>query len=287
MYACYIDESGHCGERFDPNQPVEVLCGVITDMTKLFKTQREQDQILSLLDKAGIPTSELKGKEIYRGKNSWYKVEPKVRHHVINLLIEWAIERKCKFVVSPIDTKKFFARKEGGCERSRRLFFPYETGALHIILAIQRMKSGSKNNKGKTIIVFDEQNSHDDRILKILENDLSFTDGFTGYEMSKKKNHPPRLSEIVDVPHFSKSHLSKMIQIADLVGFIVNRYLLLRVYGKNESYENELATIEVWYRKIGECLIPARDLDPPSKDDFSEMLRDVRPDGWSPKKWLV
>jgi len=38
MYVCYVDESGHTGEKFDPNQPVEVLCGVVTDVTKLFKT---------------------------------------------------------------------------------------------------------------------------------------------------------------------------------------------------------------------------------------------------------
>lgn len=28
MYVCYIDESGHCGKKYNPKQPVEVLCGV-------------------------------------------------------------------------------------------------------------------------------------------------------------------------------------------------------------------------------------------------------------------
>lgn len=49
MKICYVDENGHCGEVFDPRQPVEVLCGVITDLSKLFKTQKEHSDILDYL----------------------------------------------------------------------------------------------------------------------------------------------------------------------------------------------------------------------------------------------
>ena len=58
MKICYIDESGHCGEKYNPKQPIEVLCGVITDISKLFKTQTEHRDILELLNDSGIDISE-------------------------------------------------------------------------------------------------------------------------------------------------------------------------------------------------------------------------------------
>ena len=51
MYLCYLDESGHCGKKYNPIQPVEVMCGIVTDATKLFKTQRQHQQIIDILNK--------------------------------------------------------------------------------------------------------------------------------------------------------------------------------------------------------------------------------------------
>jgi len=60
MYVCYVDESGHNGKKYNPKQPVEVLCGVLTDVTKLFKTQRELAIILKFLQKKAFPYLSLK-----------------------------------------------------------------------------------------------------------------------------------------------------------------------------------------------------------------------------------
>ena len=68
MYICYVDESSHCGEKYNPKQPVEVLCGVFTDLTKLFKTQKEQRELLDILNKNSIPASELKSADMYAGR---------------------------------------------------------------------------------------------------------------------------------------------------------------------------------------------------------------------------
>lgn len=287
MYACYIDESGHCGERYDANQPVEVVCGVITDITKLFKTQRDHHRILRILDENRIPISELKAKEIYRGKNTWYGIKHEVRYSVIDQLLEWADERTCKYIVCPIDSAKFFERKRNGCSVSNTLKFPYEAGAMNVVLAVERFKSGTKKNKGKTLVVFDEQHAHDGSIIKLIESDLTFTDGYTGYKVSRSKKQPPRLDEIIDVPFFSKSHLSTLIQLSDLVAFIVNRYILLTVFGKEESYTNEIKQIEKWYSIIHENAIPHAHINPPAKDELCNFYREVRPAGWTAKEWFV
>lgn len=284
MFACYIDESGHCGKRFNLEQPVEVVCGVITNLSKLFKTQREHGGLVKLLTNRGIPVTELKASDIYRGRNAWHGIDAVERHSVIEMLLEWAMARNCKFLVCPIDSKTFFDKKENGCSISELLQYPYEAGVMNVILGVERYKSGTPNNKGKTLVVLDEQNSHDVRIMSLLEGDLQFTDGYTGYKGQNRKTPLPRLNEIIDAPFYSRSHLSKMIQIADLVAFIAYRYLLLKVYSSEESYTNELVQIEDWFRKIETYSIPTVNINPPSIDELCTFYREVRPPGWISRK---
>ena len=288
MKACYIDESGHCGKKFNPDQPVEVLAGVLTDFYGLFKTQKEQDGIIKQLNDLRIPVSELKASQMYRDRGPWHGVHYKKRYAVIEQILQWSVDRKCKFIISPIDSKKFFERKNNACEVSNQLFYPYEAGAFNMILSVQRMSAGSKGNKGKTIMVFDEQSEHDNRLLELLSQDLDFTDGFTGYKYKpKSRKNPPRLEEIVDVPYFSKSHLSKAIQLADLVAFVVNKYLLITVYGQEEKFESEFELISKWYNIIGAHRISHTQVNPKGLDDLTKFYHEIRPDGWSYKKWIV
>jgi hypothetical protein len=288
MKACYIDESGHCGKTYNPDQPVEVIVGVMTDFYGLFKTQREQDGIIKKLNDLNIPIAELKASQMYRGRGSWHGIDYKARYNVMEQILQWSADRKCKFIVSPIDGDRFFTRKKGGCQISQLVHFPYESGAFNTILAVQRMNDGEGNNKGKTVMVFDEQSDHDGRILNLLDSDLTFTDGFTGYVYKpKSKNNPPRLGEVVDVPFFSKSHLSKAIQLADLAAFVVNKYLLLTVYGQAEKFPGELELITKWYLIIGEQRITHTHVNPKACDDLTTFYHEIRPDGWTYKKWTL
>jgi hypothetical protein len=289
MYICYIDESGHCGKKLNPEQPVEVLCGVLTDVTKLFKTQREHANLLQLLKDNGIPLSELKAADAYRGRKHWTGIEPGIRDTVFQGVFAWLNERSCRFIVCPIDTRKFFDLKASGCPLSNSFNAPYEAGAINILLGIERIQASKKKNKGKTLVVFDEQNGHDENMLRLLSGDLAFTDPYTGYTpRPRARVQEPRLQQVIDVPHFSKSHLSVLIQLADWAAFVVNRYLLLTVYGEMESYVGELEKIEGWYQAVGGALVPHTAIDPPGKEDICLYFRqEVRPDGWSAKKWRM
>jgi hypothetical protein len=281
VYICYVDESGHCGEAFDPNQPVEVLCGVLCDLTKLARTQRDHQ---NLLDDLGI--LELKTNDAYRGRRDWARVSPDVRTALFDKLASWASERKCKFVVSPIDSDRFFKAKNNGCTLCGQLHYPWEAGALHVLLGLQRVQHKKSKNKGRTIVIFDEQTRHDARLLQVLEGDLSFTDGYTGYTIPPRKKAPPRLDQIVDVPHFSKSHLAVLIQIADWAAFILNRMLCLRLYQKSESYAGETKALEGWYRQIENMSVPSRAMARPGSDPLCVLFRDgIAPQGWSWKQW--
>lgn len=288
MYVCYIDESGHCGKKYNPDQPVEVLCGVLTDVSKLFKTQRELDSIFRFLRRKNIPLSELKASDAYRGRKHWSGVKPKTRDKIFELILTWAEERTCKYVLCPIDALEFFNKKQNGCRTCATLQYPYEAGSLNVLLAVERLHKSKKKNKGKTLIVFDEQHAHNPNLTKILENDLSFTDDFTGYKTKPQtKLQERRLSQIIDVPHFSKSHLSVLIQLADWAAFIATLYLNIKVYGQKEKYPGELDKITRWYKRIGKSLIAHTAIDAPGSVGLPAFYREIRPAGWRAKKWLV
>jgi hypothetical protein len=282
MYICYVDESGHCGVKEDPAQPVEVLCGVITDLTKLTKTQREHSELLTDL---GI--AEMKASDAYRGRKEWSAVPPAERDGLFDTVMAWADERKAKFIVCPVDSQKFFSRKASGCAICQRLQYPYEAGALNVLLAVQRLQQGKKSNKGRTLVVFDEQKDHDQRLLQLIAGDLSFTDGFTDYRpRPRAKQQARRLDQIIDVPFFSKSHLATMIQVADWAAFVVNQHLQLSVYGRAEKYVGEREKLERWYRGIEANAVPSAATAPTGSDVLRRYYRaDIRPNKWAGSHW--
>ncbi len=288
MYACYFDESGHCGRKYNAEQPVEVLAGVITDVTKLFKSQRDHSRILAILTEHSIPLEELKASDAYGGRGAWKGVDPEIRDLIFEFILGWLGERWMKVIVTPVDSKSFFDAKDNGDAMAGILSFPWEAGAVHGLLALQRLQQTKKRNKGKTLLVYDEQEGHHDNLLRILSGDLSFTDGYTGYKPKPRaKEQPIRMSEIMDVPYYSKSHLAVMIQFADWVAFIVSRYLQMRVYGQAERYAGEREKISEWYRQIGRVRVSHTCLQPRSDDDLTHFLLGLRPNGWTYKDWEV
>jgi len=147
-----------------------------------------------------------------------------VRHRIFKILLEWAVERKCKFIVCPIDSKKFFKAKKKGCKISNLLKYPYEAGAINVALAVQRAHEIKKSNKGKTFIIYDEQAKHDKNVEKLVTEYIHEFDDYYGYSPKPRARvQPARLDTIVDVPFFSKSNTSVLIQVADMVAFVANQ----------------------------------------------------------------
>lgn len=292
MYFCYVDESGHCGTKHDPNQPVEVLVGVVSDATKIHKTNREHSSFLKdLLNKHGINVTELKSAQIFRGRKEWSSVTPAVRKQVFSDLLKWVNERSCKLIVCPIHSEKFFELKKANHQFATKLHYPYEAGAFNVLLSLQRLKYGSPSNKGKSVVIFDEEGEHDKRLIKVLSDDLSFTDGFTQIQIpksKKKQQEIERLCQIIDIPFFSKSEHSQLIQIADVVAYVVSRYIQLKSFGIQPSFDDELTVIEEFYLGIKESLIPPAHINPPIKGDpLAEFYLNIRPNGWTPQKWVI
>ena len=284
LYICYVDESGHCGEKYNPEQPVEVLFGVMLDLTKLTKAHRQHNEIIKIFKDAGIHVSEFKANDLYRGQKQFDGFSPELRDRIFLFLLSWGADRKCRYIVSPIDSKKHFDLVAGENPIAQKFAYPFEVGAMNVTLAIHRYRKPKKNNKGRTFVVFDEQNKHDDKFMRLFEQSLEFTDTYTSYDVKKEGE---RLNQIIDVPLFSKSHLATITQLADLGAFITRKYIELTVYRFEEKYDGELGKITNWYQRLGERKIKHTALNPKANDPLCEYYHLIRPDGWSAKDWVV
>jgi hypothetical protein len=231
MKICYVDETGT-----DGNSPAIVMAGIIADGNRLRRTQLEFaqafDQLGDIADKA---IRELKASDLYGGNRAWRGVEADIRMAVITRLCEWLGERRHDIVLASFDFARFVA-----CPLDRDLD-PWMTAALHIALQVQRVHQGLSKNKGATFLVFDENQPHADRLAELLFDPPSWTDEY--YDREKTQ---PRLDQAIDTAFYARSHHVGLVQVADLVAFVLRRYVELNDYGSRARYDGELDRISGW-----------------------------------------
>ncbi len=273
MYIGYVDESGYVGRTRNPDQPLQAMACILPNAYNLYRTTDEFALNLQTLRDNNIPLAELKAEQIYRGRGAWERVDGDMRHGIFSRYFDWLVNRKHKIILSLVDNNRFFDLKDSGDQIADRLGSPYVAGALQIALAIQRHNQGQKKNKGKTILIFDEQSEFEDTIEDLIAQPPEFTDVFYGYSSKDKI----KLNQIIDTAYFVKSHYSYVIQTADTVAFVSRLYLQLRDDSMQESYSGELNRIEGWFNMIRGRLIPSAHVYPKGSDGIFEFYRSVVP----------
>jgi len=273
MYIGYVDESGYVGRAKNPDQPLQAMACILPSAYTIHRTTSEFADNMKILRKNDIPLAELKAEEIYRGRGAWKRVKGNIRHGIFTRYFAWLVKRKHKIILSLIDNNRFFDLKDSGNQIADRLGFSYVAGALQIALAIQKHNQGQKKNKGKTILIFDEQRDFENTVEDLIAQPPEFTDVFYGYQPRDRS----KLNQIIDTDYFVKSHYSYLIQTADTVAFVSRLYLQLTDYGMQESYSGELNRIQEWFNMIRGRLIPRTHVYPRESDDIFEFYRNVVP----------
>ncbi len=277
MYLCYSDESGYCGSRFDPNQPIMVMAGIIPNIYNYHKSDAEFREIFNIINRQ-IPLEEIKGEQIYRGRGSWNIVRPKLRDRVIEFYLNWINKRPHKLIISAVDNKKYFefVKNNPNSPFSKILTCPYLFSALHIALVVQKKNKAHEKNKGKTLLIFDEQHQYDDLLTDILFNPPDFIDNFISFNPKKDNS---RLSQVIDTAFFVKSHHSSMAQVVDIVAFLMRLYLELKYYNSKEAYKDETQKIEAWINSIYPSFIPLNSVYPKTKLPFLNFINQIKAKG--------
>jgi len=239
LFLCYVDESGFNGRKYDKNQPVQTMVGIFPNLYHFHKSDNEFKKVFEIINEK-IPIKEIKVTEIYRGRGAWKKkkIKPEVRDRVIEYYLKWLSSRNHKVIVTAIDNRLFFKYKkeEKYKEYYKRIPFPWLLSSLHISLVIQKLNRKIKNNKGKTLLVFDEEDTFESELAELIYNPPEFIDEFVSFDERSEKY---RLNQIIDSAYFVKSHHSSMAQVADVLSFLFRLRLELNYYGAQESYEGE------------------------------------------------
>lgn len=273
MYIGYVDESGYVGRNRNPAQPVQVVACVLPSAYNLHRTIAEFSQNMQILRDNDIPLAELKAEQIYRGRGPWAAVNGNLRHEIFARYFRWLETRKHKIVLSLIDNNRFFDLKDSGDPIAGVLEFPYVAGALHVALAIQKNNKDIGRNKGRTILIFDDQDEFQKTIEESIAQPPEFTDVFYGYRSKDKI----KLNQILDTAYFVKSHYSFLIQVADTVAFVSRHYLELTRYARDEAYVGERNRLAGWFNIILGRLVPRGSIYPKGAAGILEFYRRIAP----------
>jgi len=277
LFLCYVDESGFNGRNFDKSQPVQTMVGIFPNLYHFHKSDNEFKNIFDIIH-AKIPIKEIKASEIYRGKGSWKKIKPEIRDKVIEYYLKWLSSRNHKVIVTAVDNRLFFELKSQGKynEYFKHIPFPWLLSSLHISLVVQKVNRKIKNNKGKTLLVFDEENTFEDDLAELIYSPPSFIDEFVPFDERFEKY---RLNQIIDSAYFVKSHHSSMAQVADVLAFLFRLHLELSYYGKKEAYEGEKEKISNWIDKVKGKFVKFSTIYPNKKSPFIRFLNETRAKG--------
>ncbi|MCY4020186.1 MAG: DUF3800 domain-containing protein [Chloroflexi bacterium] len=240
MKFCYLDETG-----LDENTTVVIAVGVVVDVQRMNRTKVEWGDLftnLSSLTKKRV--KEIHAKDLIPGRNAWYGVAPEVRVRTVDTILDWIAERKHLITFAAVDKEKLKNLRND--HRKADLKTAWDVAAFHVVLTIQRAHQKSKNNKGHTLFIFDKGQSPEN-LIGLIMNPPAWSE--TYYSKSNKQE---ALDQIIDVPFYAESHHVPLVQVADLVCYILRRFTDLESFASPEKYEGERNRYKAWVEKIVE-----------------------------------
>lgn len=236
MKFCYLDETG------TGQEPVVILVGIIIDIQRMNRTKLEWNGLFDELSQlAKKPITEIHAKDLIPGNDAWRGVDPNTRVQVVDTILNWLGTRNHRVTFSAIDKSRF-----GTCADIRKSALKNEwvASAFHIALSLQKEHQSKEKNKGHTVLIFDK-GKEPIELVELLINPPEWSDTF--YNRGKKQS---QLDQIIDVPFYADSQHISLIQIADLICYVLRRYSEIKDYGSAENYSGELARYEGWVEKI-------------------------------------
>ena len=238
MKFCYLDESKKGKDG------VFLMAGVVVDAQRMHRTKSECRELFHIVGNlARRSVTELHATDLIPGNGAWHGIDGHKRTAIVDAILDWFVKRKHKVTFAAIDTMSVKELPDDD-ERKGDLKTDRIAAAFHIVLTLQRAHQKETKNKGHTIFVFD-RGKEPVELESLFSDPPSWTDSY--YDLKRGKQ---RLDQIIDVPYYARSHRVPLIQLADLICYILRRYSELKDSGSEEAYPGELARYEGWIAKI-------------------------------------
>jgi hypothetical protein len=187
----------------------------------------------------------------------------------------WVASRKHKFIVTTIDNKAYFDLRANSPDNLfiQSIPYPYLLAGLHTALVIQQLHRKKEKNKGKTLLIFDEQDEFESQLTDLIFDPPEFIDDFVEFDERKEQC---RLCQIIDTAFFVKSHHSSMAQVVDIVAYLFRLHLELNFYGSEEAYVGERDKVANWISGIEDKFVAFGSVYPRRRKPFVDFIRSVK-----------
>lgn len=268
MKFCYLDESG------TGDEPFAVMVGVIVDSHRMRLTKSHWAELLDELSKlTGKTIKEFHTRDFYRGNGPWRGIDGTLRNKILHAILDWLIARKHKITFGGIDKEKYFK----DCNSNEKLVdlkSLWCNMAFHQMLIIQKTFQNQRNNKGNTLFVFDKEVTEEKKFGELVDSPPDWSDKY--YKRGKKNE---KLDQIVDVPYFGDSEQVNLLQVADIIAYILRLYIEIKSGKSKESFDGELKQLEEMIVKIKTISLSTSSRYPSKgRDEASELFYNYAPE---------
>jgi len=239
MKFCYVDESG-LGE-----EPYLIMVGIIVDAQRMHKTKADwKDLLTDLSNLYKRKVTEFHTRNFYRGIRHWRSLDGKIRSRLISIILEWLRERKHRITFSGID-RRLFMQEKAKDSMLKRFHSDWCFVGLHLILTIQKHFQNERATKGNTVFIFDEEIRQKTHFAKLLREPPKWI-----HEYYAKDPRNTKLNQIIDVPYYGDSADVYLIQVADLISFLIRKYVEIEEGLHPYAYRGEEKKINHWIKCI-------------------------------------
>jgi hypothetical protein len=260
---CYLDESAA------PDQSLLVMAGVVVDAYRMHKTKEIWADFLEYLSsECNAAIREFHAKEFIAGNGIWKNIDGARRAQLISAALKWIRKRAHRLTFSAVLNTAFT-----NCPMHQSLCSPWHAAALHCVLTLQKAFQKEIKNKGNTVFIFDK--GRDEKTLSALcDQPPAWTDEY--YDRHKKQ---AQLDQMIDVPLFADSDRALLIQVSDLVAFVLRRHWEIASNTVPARYNDEPARVQSWVNAVSHVALPSR-LRYPARGRTSaeQVFWDLSPD---------
>ena len=268
MKFCYVDESGMGSE------PFAVMVGVIVDAQRMHVTKNDWQTLLDTLSKiCDKEVKEFHTREFYKGNGIWRSIDGQMRSRIISAVLGWFKNRKHEVTFTSVIKGAFLADHKSDA-KLKDLKSMWCFMGLHLMLTVQKHFQSKPKNKGNTVFVFDSEVREETRFGELVNNPPPWTNDYYG-----KKNKTPPLDQIIDVPYYGKSEDVRLIQVADLIAYLLRIYAELKENKRTASYPDEDKKLDSWIQKINSFSLPVGTRYPAkARNEATEIFYRYAPD---------
>lgn len=277
MKFVYVDETG------DQDQSdIFVMAAVEIDATRLNKYSRIFSAMIDdVFAKHPGKPQDLKTRRFHRGAGGWNKIPGEDRKAFMHAVVD-EIANSSKIYVSAISFKQFNVTDHKAFGYPDVSHSYWITNAMFVLSHVQREHCDDRNNKGNCVIVVDDNKVEHAKMAELIFqpdpwfDDLAFKAAFLKAKRRPKNWELRRFDQIINTPFAIKSEHASTILVADLVAFVLRRYIELKT--DYEAFSGERDFFEDLFSKLKPAIKRHKNLH--KNTQAYEYYRALQPDDW-------